>query len=109
MTEPLGSSAQSQMKAIDAALKNFIQSGNKDVKGLSGIQQQIAALAKNPKIPDQVRQNLQLALNELKQMEKGERISQVSIQLKCRWTMHYMLARLNSQKPKQRKKRKGVL
>lgn len=75
MPESLNTSAQSQIKAVDAALKNYInqaQSGKNDISDLFGIEKQLIALAKNPKIPDQVRQSLQTALNELKQIQSGE-------------------------------------
>ena len=79
MTSPLGFSEQNQIHAVDNALKDYIQqaqkSGSQNMNDLFNIEQQLSDLASNPKVPEQVRQNLQTALNELKQVQSGMNLS----------------------------------
>jgi hypothetical protein len=75
MTGPLSSSDHGKIQSVDHELDQLIKqarSGPVDTQTVSALQQQLLALAKNPKIPTQVRQSLENALNELKQMQSGE-------------------------------------
>src|ERR1700722_5886714 len=73
MATPLSSSEQSQIEAVENELEQYIKqsktAGNQNPKALFSIQNKLTELANNPNIPDSVRQNLQAALAEIKQMQ----------------------------------------
>ena len=74
MASPLNSSDLSQLKAIDQNLDEAIrqsQSGSTNMSDVAAIQQQLASLAKNPEIPENVQESLQAALTQLKQVASG--------------------------------------
>jgi hypothetical protein len=79
MAFPLSSSDHNQIQAVEHALRQCIsqaEGGSPNAKALSSVQQQIKDLLNNPHIPDGVRQSLQAAANELKQVQnKGGDIS----------------------------------
>ena len=74
MSTPLSSSDQDKIQSVESTLNEYIQqsqTGKLNFNDITSLQQQLAQLAKNPNIPDSVRQNLQAALNELKQVKSG--------------------------------------
>lgn len=74
MSAPLSSSDQNKIQSVETAITKCIkssQSGKVNFSDISDLQKQLAQLANNPNIPDGVRQNLQAALNELKQIKSG--------------------------------------
>lgn len=66
---------QSALQAVDSQLQQYIQQAEEGQNvDLSAVEQQLTNLLNNPKIPQMVKQNLQAAINEIKQMktDKGD-------------------------------------
>jgi predicted dinucleotide-utilizing enzyme len=72
----ISSQNQSKIQTVDNQIQEFIQQAKAgqqpDAKEIDALVQQLTALQQNKEIPEGVRQNLQIALNELKQMSGGK-------------------------------------
>jgi hypothetical protein len=75
MSSPLSSADQNQIQKVDDQLAHCIKRAikGKDLKKeLFNIEKNLSQLASNENIPSGVREKLQGALNELKQMQSGQ-------------------------------------